>query len=84
MKADELGVQIVEKTLTISGERKIPGEGENVRYHRREREAGRFSRAIGLPGEIDSEKIEAKMRDGILTIAIPKAEAAKPRQITIN
>jgi HSP20 family protein len=84
MKAQDVGIQIVDKTLTISGERKILDEGEKVRYHRRERDAGRFSRAIGLPGEIDSEKIEAQMREGLLTITVPKAEAAKPRQITVN
>jgi HSP20 family protein len=84
MKADELSIQIVDKTLTISGERKILNEGEKVRYHRRERDAGKFSRAIGLPGDINNDRIEAQMRDGLLTITIPKAEAAKPRQITIN
>ena len=84
IKAEELGIEIIDKTLTISGERKIPEEGEKVRYHRREREAGRFSRAITLPGEVDSDKTRAKMRDGLLMITIPKAEALKPRQITVN
>ena len=84
MKAEDLGIQIADKTLTISGERKIPEEGEKIRYHRRERDAGRFSRAIGLPGEIDSDRIEAQMRDGLLTVTIPKAEAAKPKQIAVN
>ena len=84
MKAEDLDIQIVDKTLTISGERKIQAEGEKVKYHRREREAGRFSRAIGLPGEVDSDRIEAQMRDGFLTVTIPKAEAAKPKQIAIK
>ena len=84
MKAEDLGIQIVDKTLTISGERKIPEEGEKIRYHRRERDAGRFSRAIGLPGEIDNNRIEAQMREGLLTVTIPKAEAEKPRQITVK
>lgn len=84
MKAEDLGIQIVDKTLTISGERKIQEEGGKIRYHRRERDAGKFSRAIGLPGEIDSDRIEAQMRDGLLTVTIPKAEAAKPKQITVK
>jgi HSP20 family protein len=84
MKAEDLGIQIVGKTLTISGERKILEEGEKIRYHRRERDEGRFSRAIGLPGEIDNDRIEAQMRNGLLTITIPKAEAAKPKQIAVN
>lgn len=84
MKAEDLGIQIVDKTLTISGERKISEEGEKIRYHRRERDAGKFSRAISLPGDIDNSKIEARMQDGLLMVTVPKAEAAKPRQITIR
>ncbi len=84
IKAENMGIQIVDKTLTISGERKIPEEGDKITYHRREREAGKFSRAISLPGEIDSDKIEAQMRDGLLIVTIPKAEAAKPKQIAVN
>lgn len=84
MKSEELDIQVTGKGVTISGERKIPSEGEGVRYHRREREAGRFSRIIGLPGDIDAEKVDAKMVNGMLTITIPKCETAKPRQITVN
>lgn len=84
IKAEDLGIEIVDRTLTLSGERKILAEGEKVRYHRREREAGRFSRAIALPGEVDSGRTVARMRDGLLTITLPKAEAAKPKQITVN
>ena len=84
IKSEELDIQVTGQSVTISGERKIPSEGEGVRYHRRERDAGRFSRIIGLPGDIDAEKIDAKMVDGMLNITIPKSEAAKPRQITVN
>ena len=84
VKAEDLGIQVVDKTLTISGERNIPKEGEKAKYHRREREAGKFSRAIGLPGEIDSDKIEAQLSDGLLTVTIPKAEKTKPKQITVK
>ncbi|MGB8425936.1 MAG: Hsp20 family protein, partial [Desulfobacterales bacterium] len=65
-------------------ERQIPSEDENVRYHRRERDAGTFSRLIALPGEVDADKVEAKHVNGILTVAVPKAEAAKPKQITVR
>jgi len=82
LSADELDIQVTGKTLSISGERKIPSE--DAKYHRREREAGKFSRIIGLPGEIDSAKVEAGLENGILKIAIPKAEAAKPKQITVK
>jgi HSP20 family protein len=84
VKADEIQMQATGKNLSISGERKIESENEGVRYHRREREAGKFSRIIAMPTDIDPDRIEAKMENGILTIRVPKAEAVKPRQITIN
>ena len=84
IKADALDIQAVGRNLTLSGERTIPSEGETVRYHRREREAGKFSRVIGLPGDIDTNKVDAKLTNGMLTVTIAKAEASKPKQITIN
>ncbi len=83
MNADQLGIEVVGRNLTIAGERKI-GQDENVRYHRREREAGSFSRIIDLPGDFDAEKVEAAMVNGILTVTLPKAGAAKPRQISVR
>ncbi|MEJ2638448.1 MAG: Hsp20/alpha crystallin family protein [Desulfosarcinaceae bacterium] len=82
--SDALEIQATGKNLSLSGERQIEAENEGVRYHRREREAGKFSRIITLPTEIDPDRIEAKLEDGVLTIRVPKAEAVKPRQITIN
>jgi len=82
--SDDIEMQATAKNLSISGERKIQAENEEVRYHRREREAGKFSRIITMPTEIDPDRIEAKMQDGILTIHVPKAEAVKPRQISIK
>jgi len=84
IKADGLDIQVQNRNLTITGERTIESEGESVRYHRREREAGKFSRIISLPGDIDTDKVEAKMLNGMLTVAIAKAEASKPRQIAVN
>ncbi len=84
VKAKELDIQATANNLAISGERKIAAENQDARYHRREREAGKFSRMIGLPGEINPDKVEAKLEDGILTIVIAKAEVAKPKQITIK
>ncbi len=84
VKADELDIQTTGKSITISGERKISDEDANARYHRREREAGRFSRILELPGDINTDKVEAGLADGILTITVAKAEVAKPRQITIK
>jgi len=83
VSGDELDIQLTGKNLAISGERMIAAE-EGARYHRREREAGTFSRMIGLPGEVDTEKVEANLENGILTIVVSKAEIAKPKQISIS
>jgi len=82
--AADLDIQTAGNSLSISGERKIVEEEASARYHRRERDAGRFSRAIVLPGDIDPDKITAKLTDGILEIVVPKAEKAKPRQIAVK
>ena len=84
IKSGELDIQVTSEGISISGERKIAEEGNNVRYHRREREAGKFSRLINLPGKVDINKVEAFMENGILKVTIPKSEAAKPRQITVR
>ncbi|MCF8070661.1 MAG: Hsp20/alpha crystallin family protein [Desulfobacterales bacterium] len=84
IKAGNLDIQVEGKVLKLSGERKFSEEDENVQYHRREREAGTFSRAFTLPGDVNVDKVDAKMSNGILTITVPKAEAAKPKQITIS
>jgi HSP20 family protein len=84
IKSDELNIQVTTEGISISGERKIPKEGENVRYHRREREAGKFSRLINFPGPIDVNTVEASMENGMLKVIVPKSEAAKPRQITVK
>jgi HSP20 family protein len=84
IKADALEIEVQNRSLTIAGERTIESEGETVRYHRREREAGKFSRIISLPGDIDAGKVDAKMVDGMLTVAIAKLESSKPRKITVS
>jgi HSP20 family protein len=72
------------RTLTIRGERKRE-EGLNPSgYHRRERRFGDFSRSIQLSTDLDMAKANAKYEYGVLTLRIPKVEAAKPRQITVN
>lgn len=84
IRGDDLDISITGKNLSISGERKIPAGDQNAKYHRREREAGSFSRVIGLPGDVETGKVEARSVDGVLTIVLPKAEAAKPKQISVK
>lgn len=84
VKAEDIDIQATQNTLSISGERVIADAAEGARYHRREREGGKFSRVFSLPGDVDPDRIEAKMVDGVLTVVIAKAEAAKPKQIKVN
>jgi HSP20 family protein len=84
IRASELGISALAKRITISGKREIPQEHERVSYHRRERAEGSFSRTLALPTEIDSSRVEARYSDGILDLRLPKAEQAKPRQITVK
>ena len=84
VKTDELNISVTGETLTLSGERKLPEESEKASYHRREREAGSFSRVISLPTRLDVDKVKAHAEDGVLTVVLPKAESAKPRQIAVK
>jgi HSP20 family protein len=84
VKSDELDIQVTANNLAICGERKIAPQDKDAKYHRREREAGTFSRMISLPGEVDNDKVEARLENGILTVVVPKAEVAKPKQIVIK
>jgi HSP20 family protein len=80
----DVDVSITGETLTIKGvKRPIPGE-EKLRFIRRERGSGDFTRTIVLPEAVDAERVEATLRNGIMSIRLPKAAAAKPRQIEIK
>ena len=84
MSLEELDVSVTGRNVSIAGERKIPVEDQKVRYHRREREAGRFRRQLNLPTDVHSDKVQAKYRNGMLMIVLPKAESAKPKKISIS
>ena len=84
VKAEDLDIQATGRNITIVGERKLDTEDATARYHRREREGGRFSRALAMPKEIDADRVEARMQNGMLTLKVPKAESAKPRRIAIG
>lgn len=84
IKSDQLDISVTGNSVTISGERSIPTQGGDVKYHRRERESGGFSRVITLPGQVDADKVDAHSLNGVLTITLPKAESAKPKQIRVK
>ena len=84
VKAESLELSVVEGRLLIRGERKTEVEDKAASYHRREREAGFFRRTIALPTRVASDHVSAAMKEGVLTITLPKAEEAKPRKITVK
>ena len=81
---DKVDMNVLGNTLSLSGERLPADAGGNGRtWHRRERGTGKFLRTIELPVEIDPERIKAEYRNGLLCVTLPKAEAAKPKKISI-
>jgi HSP20 family protein len=84
IKASDLEVTTARNALALGGKRAFVREEEKASFHRREREEGSFRRTIALPGEIDGARVEARYSDGVLEITLPKAEAAKPKQIPVK
>lgn len=80
VRLDDLEITLADKSLVLRGERVAP-EG---RYYRQERPSGAFQRVVRLNVPVDRDKVEAALRDGILTVTLPRAEEAKPRKISIN
>lgn len=79
----QLDISVQENLLTICGERTIAPQ-ENVDYYRRERFTGAFRRVITLPEDVDVDRVDARYRDGVLQVSVPRREPAKPRQIQIQ
>jgi HSP20 family protein len=84
IKPDELSISAVRNRISLAGKREIQREHERVSYHRKERAEGSFNRTVTLPTEVDAARVDARYADGILTLTLPKAEEAKPRQITVR
>ena len=84
IKANEISITAVKNQLSIAGKREIQKENDRVSYHRKERPEGSFNRTLTLPTELDLDRVEARYADGILTLKLPKAEAAKPRLISVK
>jgi HSP20 family protein len=84
MKKEDIEVSLHDGSLSISGERKSEQNLENAQTHRTERFFGRFQRTVNLPAPVVAEKVSGQYKDGILTITLPKAEEAKPKQIDVQ
>jgi len=83
MRKEDIEISLHDGMLAISGERKS-GTPEGDKAERTERYIGKFRRSITLPSRVDANKVSATYKDGILTITLPKAEEAKPKQIQVN
>lgn len=84
MKKEDIEISLHENYLTLSGERKQEQKYEDADVYRSERWAGRFHRTVSLPCQVEAEKIKATYSEGVLTVTLPKAEEAKPKQIPIS
>jgi len=83
-RKEDVTVECHEGILTIRGEKKSEREEEKEERRFVERRYGMFSRSFSLPSAADSEKIDAKFKNGVLTLTIPKSETAKPRTVAIK
>ena len=84
MKKDDIKLSLHDGVLTLSGERRSEKAHDEKGSIRNERFFGHFERSINLPTQVDSTRVSASYEDGVLTVTLPKAEAAKPRQIEIQ
>ena len=84
LKREDISVQLEEGQLTISGERKVETVSEGTEIHRQERSYGKFARVLTLPTAVADGQVKAAYKDGILTVTLPKAEVAKPKQIDVS
>jgi len=80
---EDIDLRVENSTLTLRGERKRDTEVKQEQFHRVERSYGAFSRSFALPTRIDTDKVRAEFRDGVLTVSLPVKAEAKPRQIEV-
>jgi len=84
LQVEDIDVSVHGDTLILSGEKKEVQEDQKENYYHVERRYGRFQRTVALPTSVEAGKIEAKHRDGVLTVTLPKSEQAKPKRITVK
>jgi len=84
MTREDIDITVDNGTLTIKGEKKLSDQVKNEQFHRVERRYGGFSRSFSLPQTVDTAKVGADYKNGVLTIRLPLREDAKPRQIKVD
>lgn len=80
---EDVDIRVENNVLSLRGERKFDSEVKREDFHRVERAYGSFSRSFTLPNVVDTEKIQAEYKDGVLQVTLPQKEEAKPKQISI-
>jgi len=80
----DITIDLKDRLLTLSGERSYDNEVKEENYYRRERSYGKFQRSFTLPADVDSDKIKAEFKDGVLQVEVPKPEEKKPKNVTIH
>ena len=84
VKPEDIDISVVGDTLTIKGETKSEEQFEEGSYIRKERRFGSFQRTLSLPASVTSDKAKAEFENGVLTLTLPKSEAAKPKSIKVT
>ncbi|MFQ5594618.1 MAG: Hsp20/alpha crystallin family protein [Anaerolineae bacterium] len=84
LKPEDVDISISGNTLTVKGEFQAEEEGKRGNVHFQERRYGKFQRSVTLPGTVDTEAAEATFENGVLKVALPKAEEARPKQIAVQ
>jgi len=84
MTREDIDITVDNGTLTIKGEKKLANDVKEEHFHRIERRYGTFSRSFSLPQTVDTGKVAAEYRNGVLTVRLPLREEAKPRQIKVD
>ncbi len=79
---DQIDIQLQDRELVVTGE--VPESEQEGRAHRRSRRTGRFEFRTYLPGDVNADGVNAQLSEGVLTVTIPKSEAAKPRHIEVS
>lgn len=80
----DIDVRVENQTLTLAGERKFEKDQAQKGFHRIERNYGNFVRSFAVPNTFDTDQISAEFHNGVLTVTLPKKEAAKPRQVKVE
>jgi HSP20 family protein len=84
IKAEDIKINVENRVLTLSGERRLEKEDKREGYHRVERSYGGFTRSFSLPDSVNTDKTEASLKEGLLTLKLPKKAEVQPKQISVK